>query len=205
MHVLVSLRGCMRHHKKGDCVPPPSIEKCQALPFGCLAFVSGRQDSNLRPPGPKPGALPDCATPRAFFVSDCKGSKNYPLHKRFSHFFVYTSTPHSFGCWQMPTNLSTNADKFADKCRQACRQMSAIAMTNRPTPNPSLLREGNNHPRRGYAGIRCRGRVGRVRAGPKEMFDPYSAIRNHGECQLCIMHYALCIKRRLGHLFRAGP
>ena len=25
---------------------------------------SGRQDSNLRPPGPKPGALPDCATPR---------------------------------------------------------------------------------------------------------------------------------------------
>ncbi len=25
---------------------------------------SGRQDSNLRPPGPKPGALPACATPR---------------------------------------------------------------------------------------------------------------------------------------------
>ena len=29
-----------------------------------LLFLSGRQDSNLRPPGPKPGALPDCATPR---------------------------------------------------------------------------------------------------------------------------------------------
>jgi hypothetical protein len=27
-------------------------------------FVSGRQDSNLRPPGPKPGALPACATSR---------------------------------------------------------------------------------------------------------------------------------------------
>ena len=25
---------------------------------------SGRQDSNLRPSGPKPDALPDCATPR---------------------------------------------------------------------------------------------------------------------------------------------
>src|SRR3954447_6775888 len=25
---------------------------------------SGRQDLNLRPPGPQPGALPDCATPR---------------------------------------------------------------------------------------------------------------------------------------------
>ena len=26
--------------------------------------MSGRQDSNLRPPGPKPGALPACATSR---------------------------------------------------------------------------------------------------------------------------------------------
>ncbi len=26
--------------------------------------ASGRQDLNLRPPGPQPGALPDCATPR---------------------------------------------------------------------------------------------------------------------------------------------
>src|SRR6185503_10608872 len=29
---------------------------------------SGQQDSNLRPPGPKPGALPDCAMPR---LSEC--------------------------------------------------------------------------------------------------------------------------------------
>jgi hypothetical protein len=29
-----------------------------------LLSWSGRQDSNLRPPGPKPGALPACATPR---------------------------------------------------------------------------------------------------------------------------------------------
>ncbi len=28
---------------------------------------SGREDSNLRPPGPEPGALPDCATPRTSF------------------------------------------------------------------------------------------------------------------------------------------
>jgi hypothetical protein len=28
------------------------------------ASLSGRQDLNLRPPGPQPGALPDCATPR---------------------------------------------------------------------------------------------------------------------------------------------
>jgi hypothetical protein len=29
---------------------------------------SGRQDSNLRPPGPKPGALPACATSRDFVI-----------------------------------------------------------------------------------------------------------------------------------------
>ena len=28
---------------------------------------SGREDLNLRPPAPKAGALPDCATPRHFF------------------------------------------------------------------------------------------------------------------------------------------
>ena len=34
-----------------------------------LSFlVSGRQDSNLRPPVPKTGALPGCATPRLCFA-----------------------------------------------------------------------------------------------------------------------------------------
>ncbi len=34
-------------------------------PASCRYFLrSGRQDLNLRPPGPQPGALPDCATPR---------------------------------------------------------------------------------------------------------------------------------------------
>ena len=37
---------------------------------------SGRQDSNLRPPGPKPGALPDCATPRIFWFAGAKVVKN---------------------------------------------------------------------------------------------------------------------------------
>ena len=34
----------------------------------CREFESGRQDLNLRPPGPQPGALPDCATPRGASV-----------------------------------------------------------------------------------------------------------------------------------------
>src|SRR5690554_2771535 len=37
----------------------------QAFIRGCVPILSGYQDSNLGPPGPKPGALPDCATPRA--------------------------------------------------------------------------------------------------------------------------------------------
>ena len=35
----------------------------------CLTlYMSGRQDSNLRPPGPKPGALPACATSRFYYL-----------------------------------------------------------------------------------------------------------------------------------------
>jgi hypothetical protein len=33
---------------------------------------SGREDSNLRPPGPEPGALPDCATPRTVMQGGCR-------------------------------------------------------------------------------------------------------------------------------------
>ncbi len=41
-------------------------------------LVSGRQDLNLRPPGPQPGALPDCATPRGLLEST-----DYPAAARF--------------------------------------------------------------------------------------------------------------------------
>ena len=35
-------------------------------------FLSGRQDSNLRPPVPKTGALPGCATPRLQFIVELR-------------------------------------------------------------------------------------------------------------------------------------
>src|SRR5882762_11456626 len=59
--------------KKGGMRPggfePPtnSLEGCCSihLSYGRGSTPkSGRRDSNPRPPGPKPGALPDCATPR---------------------------------------------------------------------------------------------------------------------------------------------
>jgi hypothetical protein len=45
--------------------PPRRALYHRASPaFAGLSARSGRQDLNLRPPGPQPGALPDCATPR---------------------------------------------------------------------------------------------------------------------------------------------
>ena len=51
---------------------------------------SGRQDSNLRPPGPKPGALPGCATPRFasyFSIASAKVSLLSESTKLFNVFF----------------------------------------------------------------------------------------------------------------------
>ncbi len=44
-----------------------------------LSLVSGRQDSNLRPPGPKPGALPGCATPRKNYAKIQSGRQDSNL------------------------------------------------------------------------------------------------------------------------------
>ena len=56
---------------KRPTLPPPSgagPARCPSdlrVKHGSLpGCESGRQDLNLRPPGPQPGALPDCATPR---------------------------------------------------------------------------------------------------------------------------------------------
>ena len=40
----------------------------KASTFVLASCLSGRQDSNLRPPGPKPGALPACATSRTILT-----------------------------------------------------------------------------------------------------------------------------------------
>ena len=52
-----------------------------------LSSMSGRQDSNLRPPGPKPGALPDCATPRSDLAS-AKVDIKFETSKFFFVFFT---------------------------------------------------------------------------------------------------------------------
>jgi hypothetical protein len=53
----------------GDSIRTARRTVCDSLvPNQIFQFSSGRQDSNLRPSGPKPDALPGCATPRIYFT-----------------------------------------------------------------------------------------------------------------------------------------
>lgn len=53
----------------GGVEPPASafVVRC-SIHLSYAPGLSRRQDSNLHPPGSKPGALPDCATPRRYAV-----------------------------------------------------------------------------------------------------------------------------------------
>ena len=54
---------------------------------------SGRQDLNLRPPGPQPGALPDCATPR-----DDGECTRLAVRPACEHLFVPEPPPSLISC-----------------------------------------------------------------------------------------------------------
>src|SRR6478752_7402205 len=43
---------------------PKPLPRCSYMAQPSALEQSGREDLNLRPPGPQPGALPGCATPR---------------------------------------------------------------------------------------------------------------------------------------------
>ncbi len=60
-----------------------------------LFLVSGRQDLNLRPPGPQPGALPDCATPRGLLQAG-DGNRTRP---RSLEGFCATTTLRPQAAW----------------------------------------------------------------------------------------------------------
>src|SRR5271168_2605649 len=74
-------------------------------------LVSGRQDLNLRPPGPQPGALPDCATPRGKQAGD--GNRTRP---RSLEGFCATTTlrPHDQGLASSPLILPAPPRRAAD-------------------------------------------------------------------------------------------
>jgi hypothetical protein len=54
------------------------LRQRQKVLFSRCFVVSGRQDLNLRPPGPQPGALPDCATPRGPSPTSGRRESNPP-------------------------------------------------------------------------------------------------------------------------------
>jgi hypothetical protein len=65
------------HHQHSEAKPPEA--------FG--EGWSGRRDSNSRPPAPKAGALPDCATPR-LFLDDAVDSRSLHCTAREKARFV---------------------------------------------------------------------------------------------------------------------
>jgi hypothetical protein len=72
-----------RYEEKLDPNWPPASERsprtARQKPQICRIFLeSGRQDLNLRPPGPQPGALPDCATPRGPPIITGRGRRAAP-------------------------------------------------------------------------------------------------------------------------------
>lgn len=67
--------------------------------------MSGRQDSNLRHPGPKPGALPDCATPRK---SRAKILSFFRIAKNKMKIFLFNDNYHDLGDFFMIPDTALN-------------------------------------------------------------------------------------------------
>jgi hypothetical protein len=76
--------------------------------------VSGRQDLNLRPPGPQPGALPDCATPRD--ISILRAIARSAVRTRWEHVFVPDIPRSTRKCGRC--GQSKNPDDFAWRRRE---------------------------------------------------------------------------------------
>ena len=116
-----------------------SLEGCCAtttpIPHVARKIWSGRQDSNLRPPGPKPGALPACATSRT------RAQKSIPEEGR---------------CRQ------GGLAKRPFFCPAACAILSRLPAVARgdgePTgdiPLQAVLRDAAPRPRRSYEQVSC--------------------------------------------------
>ena len=110
----------------------------------------------------------------------------HPLHGLEDMHSIAGSVPLASAAWTRRRASAAWTRKRASYCMDT---KTCILLQG-----PCLL-----HPLHGHEDVRPT--AGSVpRAGPKEMFDRFAITRMYGECQLCIMHYALCIKRSLGHL-----
>ena len=88
---------------------------------------SGQQDSNLRPPGPKPGALPDCAMPRQSYRYSEMNRVSSTQKQEYSVHLIYgikqaknsTGGEHEvcFGHMDILANPTAHLDKSHAACR----------------------------------------------------------------------------------------
>ena len=62
--ILFQMRGVFPTALMYFCLAGVASSAKRDLPIPEAVWWSGQQDSNLRPPAPKAGALPDCAMPR---------------------------------------------------------------------------------------------------------------------------------------------
>jgi hypothetical protein len=110
------------------------------------AFLSGRQDLNLRPPGPQPGALPDCATPRGGSILRVSRRRT-AVRGRCEHTFVTQATsntaracgrcgrllPISDFAWRRKAR--GQRDNYCHACRAAYKQEHYAAHRERYIAN----------------------------------------------------------------------
>jgi hypothetical protein len=74
-------------------------------------LLSGRQDLNLRPPGPQPGALPDCATPRGILEStDNPAARGRAIRRSWERAFVHVVP--TTATWTPCSTRSPSATSF---------------------------------------------------------------------------------------------
>jgi hypothetical protein len=139
--------------------------------------VSGRQDLNLRPPGPQPGALPDCATPRGRSILGTVSRRSRPVdHLGHKHFGIAAGLPNRK--WAGPARRDRHVRRglcklssSANGCPSAIRPRGGSS-TVEPRPSKAMMRvrfpSAASRPRRacrcfcgaGGAGVARRSRAG---------------------------------------------
>ena len=112
----------------GSSSPKSNVQSFR-FPFGLwplgfgLSYWSGREDLNLRPPAPKAGALPGCATPRTdgLYINITRNSRLQIYRIQRNRSFPQTQ---AFLCvlppslFELPPSHKATADKKADRLRE---------------------------------------------------------------------------------------
>ena len=79
--------------------------------------MSGYCDSNTGPSGPKPDALANCATPRLFFIWDCKYRAFFYNHQIFPNIFsFFLKTTLSYMATEHAYTPASRSDRTPQQC-----------------------------------------------------------------------------------------